>query len=334
MDYVDSINTIARDIYNKGLQGFLDDAIQEACDKESLTEDADLRIQYPEAGIKVELQSDTAEEAAAFARAILGDNYDCFDCDFTEVAFPEDDADLETAPVTLSVDLEEPVTSEVAYVDPFEQDIFDEVPEAQSPVTNQVPEFAPTPEVDVDSEATVATDVTVEQPAEEVPMETDTAEETSEIVNPEEDIVPSEAADPEVVSETEMDDGSVTVVEPDVETTEVSEEEAIIDNLEEALDQLDDFATQIQVDELPNNEVIFNTYACIVDNQVIGYVEAESEVDAYAEMERQYPDLPYNYSDGYCTVELVDDVEEADDMTDEAFVEAVGKMIVDNRKNK
>lgn len=344
MDYVESINKIARDIHDKGLQVFIDDALVE-CKKETLTEDVDLRIQYPNGGVKVEVQSDDAEDLVDFARAILGDNYDCFDCDFADVMLsPDADVVEAPAPVFMGIDLAEPIKSDEPYVDPFEQDIFtdeqevatpvEEVPAAEeTPVVNEMPEFAE-PEISEPVEDQVV-DPSIEEPA----VESETEVEVEETV-PQEEVVdgPVELAEPvedPVVPETseaaETDDGSEEEVEPSEDPVTKSDEE-VIEDLEEALASLDDFDTQVHSDEMIPDGTELRSYACLVDDQVVGYVEAENEEEAYAEMERQYPDCPYNHSDGYCRVELAENIE--DNMSDEEFVEAVGKMIVDNRKNK
>lgn len=107
-----------------------------------VAEDFKIEIEKTPEEVDIRTSGDEAQELMDFARAILGDNFDVFDCDFAECETCEYPEDTEVAPADFDYEVDEPVADDVADIDPFEGSFVTRNDSVEEEPADEIPEEA------------------------------------------------------------------------------------------------------------------------------------------------------------------------------------------------
>lgn len=240
--------------------------------RDAIKEDFRVRVDKEGDHLSVDAEGEDSQEFFDFARCLFGDNFDSFNCDFSDPIQPEQQTEVEIPEVDFDYEAEDQIAD---VDDPFTA--FDE-PVEEAPVEEPTEEAEEEPEEEIEAE---------DHKDEKQPMD---------MINGK--LVP--AKDP-TASEVEIDDED----EDDDDDEDDDEEE-----LEEDLN--------------------VSKYDCYYKDEFVGSVYAQSEEEAYNEMEKVWPELNYGEYDGVANVVLSEDFE---DDSEEDFLNALGEALYGKRKD-
>lgn len=238
--------------------------------RDAIKEDFRVRVDKEGDHLSVDAEGEDSQEFFDFARCLFGDNFDSFNCDFSDPIQPEQQTEVEIPEVDFDYEAEDQIAD---VDDPFTA--FDE-PVEEAPVEEPTEEAEEEPEEEIEAE---------DHKDEKQPMD---------MINGK--LVP--AKDP-TASEVEIDD-------EDEDDDEDDDEE----ELEEDLN--------------------VSKYDCYYKDEFVGSVYAQSEEEAYNEMEKVWPELNYGEYDGVANVVLSEDFE---DDSEEDFLNALGEALYGKRKD-
>lgn len=242
--------------------------------RDAIKEDFRVRVDKEGDHLSVDAEGEDSQEFFDFARCLFGDNFDSFNCDFSDPIQPEQQTEVEIPEVDFDYEAEDQIAD---VDDPFTA--FDE-PVEEAPVEEPTEEEAEEVEEEQDEEAEEEDHKDEKQPM--------------DMINGK--LVP--AKDP-TASEVEIDDED----EDDDDDEDDDEEE-----LEEDLNA--------------------SKYDCYYKDEFVGSVYAQSEEEAYNEMEKTWPELNYGEYDGVANVVLSEDYDNEED-----FLNAFGEAFYGKRKD-
>lgn len=239
--------------------------------RNAIREDFRVRVDKEGDRLSVETEGDNSQEFFDFAKCLFGDNFDSFNCDFSDPVQPEQHAEVEIPEVGFDYQVEDQIADVDDPFTAFDEPI-EEVHVEASPKDEESDE-----EVEEESEEEIE-----EEPGEEVEVEDHKDEnQPMDMINGK--LVP--AKDP-TASEVEIDDDEDEEDDDDDDDEDEEDEE----ELEEDLN--------------------VSKYDCYYKDEFVGSVYAMSEDEAYSEMEKIWPELNYGEYDGVANVVLSEDFED------------------------
>ena len=235
--------------------------------RNAIKEDFRVRVDKEGDRLSVETEGDNSQEFFDFAKCLFGDNFDSFNCDFDDPMQPEQHAEVEIPEVGFDYQAEDQIAD---VDDPFTA--FDEPVE-------EVHVEVPAEEADEESEE----EEPVEEPAEEADEESE-EEEEPEAEDHEDENQPMDMINGKLVPAKDPTASEVEIDDEDDDDEEDDDEEDEEEELEEDLN--------------------VSKYDCYSKDEFVGSVYAQSEEEAYSEMEKVWPELNYGEYDGVANVVL------------------------------
>lgn len=239
--------------------------------RDAIKEDFRVRVDKEGDHLSVDAEGEDSQEFFDFARCLFGDNFDSFNCDFSDPIQPEQQTEVEIPEVD------------------FDYEAEDQIADVDDPFT------------------------AFDEPVEEAPVEEPTEEEAEE--EPEEEAEEEDHKDEK--QPMDMINGKL------VPAKDPTASEVEIDDEDEDDDEDDD-------EEELEEDLNVSKYDCYYKDEFVGSVYAQSEEEAYSEMEKVWPELNYGEYDGVANVVLSEDFE---DDSEEDFLNAFGEAFYGKRKD-
>lgn len=143
--------------------------IEEPIEEEAFNEDFDISIDKRGDDLSIETSGDEAKEVLEFARCVLGDNFDAFDCDFGSCA---DEVPYECEPAEFDYDVEEKEEEcDPDFAFDCDYDIGEEPVEAPAEAEEKSADDIPTEEAPTEEETKAEEPVEEEDPEERPQMD-------------------------------------------------------------------------------------------------------------------------------------------------------------------
>lgn len=242
--------------------------------RDAIKEDFRVRVDKEGDHLSVDAEGEDSQEFFDFARCLFGDNFDSFNCDFSDPIQPEQQTEVEIPEVD------------------FDYEAEDQIADVDDPFT------------------------AFDEPVEEAPVEEPTEEEAEE-VEEEQDEEAEEEDHKDEKQPMDMINGKL------VPAKDPTASEVEIDDEDEDDDEDDD-------EEELEEDLNVSKYDCYYKDEFVGSVYAQSEEEAYSEMEKVWPELNYGEYDGVANVVLSEDFE---DDSEEDFLNAFGEAFYGKRKD-
>ena len=248
--------------------------------RDAIKEDFRVRVDKEGDHLSVDAEGEDSQEFFDFARCLFGDNFDSFNCDFSDPIQPEQQTEVEIPEVD------------------FDYEAEDQIADVDDPFT------------------------AFDEPVEEAPVEEPTEE--AEEVEEEQDEEAEEEDHKDEKQPMDMINGKlVPAKDPTASEVEIDEEDEDEDD--------DDDEEELEED------LNVSKYDCYYKDEFVGSVYAQSEEEAYSEMEKVWPELNYGEYDGVANVVLSEDFEDEDsedeDDSEEDFLNAFGEAFYGKRKD-